>query len=289
MKGILLAGGSGSRLYPLTKSISKQLLPIYDKPTIYYPLSVLLLAGIKEILIISTPRDLPLIKNLLGTGEELGLKLEYAEQKEPKGIAEAFIIGERFIGGSPVSLILGDNIFYGNELTQILQSSSQLKEGAKVYAYHVPNPEQFGVVTFSEDRRVTDIQEKPKNPKSNWAVTGLYFYDQTVVQKAKTLKPSARGELEITDLNRLYLHENKLTVETLGRGMAWLDSGTPESLAEASVFVQVIEKRQGLKISCLEEIALFNNFITQKQFVALAEKAPNSDYGNYLKKIASRF
>lgn len=287
MKGVLLAGGSGSRLYPLTKSICKQLLPIYDKPTIYYPLSVLLLSGIREILIISSPRDLPLIRSLLGSGEELGLKLEYAEQKEPKGIAEAFLIGEKFIGDSPVSLILGDNVFYGNELTHLLQRSTKQKEGAGVYAYHVPNPERFGVVTFDETRRATNIEEKPAQPKSNWAVTGLYFYDNTVIEKAHTLKPSARGELEITDINRLYLAENKLTVSILGRGMAWLDSGTPESLAEASMFVQVIEKRQGLKISCLEEIALMNKFITEKQFVALAEKAPKSDYGDYLRRIAT--
>lgn len=285
MKGIVLAGGSGSRLYPSTQAISKQLLPVYDKPTIYYPLSTLMLGGIREILIISTPRDLPMIRELLGDGSNLGLKLSYAEQDKPRGISEAFLIGEKFLGQDPCALILGDNLFYGNHLQKYLNQAVAQKTGATVFAYHVTNPGQFGVVEFDKNFRALSIEEKPKEPKSNWAVTGLYFYDSTVVQKAKSLKPSARGELEITDLNRLYLQEGALTVVAMGRGMAWLDTGTHDSLLESSQFVKTVESRQGLKIACLEEIALLKGFIDRRQLAELAEKVPPSSYGLYVKSL----
>lgn len=285
MKGIVLAGGSGTRLYPSTKSISKQLLPVYDKPTIYYPLSVLMLGGLKEILIISTPRDLPMIEDLLGDGSQLGMKFSYVPQARPDGIARAFELGEKFINGDSSCLILGDNLFYGHDIPKKVEESTQLKNGAIVYAYHVPDPERYGVVEFDKQGKAISIEEKPKVPKSNWAVTGLYFYDQHVCDYVKTLKPSARGELEITDLNRLYLQKGQLTVGTFGRGVAWLDTGTHESLLSSSQFVQTIEARQGLKIACLEEIALYKGFITKDQFAMIAESYPNSSYGSYLRKI----
>jgi glucose-1-phosphate thymidylyltransferase len=289
MKGIILAGGSGTRLWPTTKSVSKQLLPVYDKPTIYYPLSTLMLAGIKEILIISTPRDLPLIEELLGDGSQIGIQLKYKVQLKPDGIAQAFVLGEEFLAGSPACLILGDNLFYGHDLTVQLETAKNLSKGSVVFAYHVHDPERYGVVDFDKTGKALSIEEKPKQPKSNWAVTGLYFYDSTVTSKVKTLKPSPRGELEITDLNKLYLQEGSLKVEKFGRGVAWLDTGTHESLLSSSIFVQTIEDRQGLKIACLEEIALFKGFITEAQFTAIAEKAPNSGYGNYLRKIAQNY
>lgn len=286
MKGIILAGGSGSRLYPLTKAISKQLLPVFDKPTLYYPLSVLMLADIREILIISTPRDLVYIKDLLGDGSDFGLQISYASQEKPNGIAEAFVIGEKFIGNDSCCLILGDNIFYGHYLSKLVENAAKLEEGALVFAYHVNDPERYGVVDFDETGKAISLEEKPKEPKSNWAVTGLYFYDNQVVQMAKQMKPSARGELEITDLNRLYLEKGKLRVELMGRGFAWLDSGTHESLLTASQFIQTIEERQGLKIACLEEIALQKKFIPREKFIKIAESAPASSYGQYLKAIA---
>lgn len=289
MKGIILAGGSGTRLWPTTKSVSKQLLPVYDKPTIYYPLATLMLAGIKEILIISTPRDLPLIEELLGDGAQIGIQLKYKVQHKPDGIAQAFVLGEEFLAGSPACLILGDNLFYGHDITMQLETAKNLQKGSVVFAYHVHDPERYGVVEFDKSGKALSIEEKPKTPKSNWAVTGLYFYDSTVTQKVKSLKPSPRGELEITDLNKAYLHEGTLKVEKFGRGVAWLDTGTHESLLSSSVFVQTIEERQGLKIACLEEVALFKGFITEAQFTTLAEKAPNSGYGNYLKKLAQNF
>lgn len=285
MKGIILAGGSGSRLYPSTKSISKQLIPVYDKPTIYYPLSILMLAGIREILIISTPRDLPHIKDLLGDGSDLGLKFRYREQAAPNGIAEAFIIGEDFIANEPVCLILGDNLFHGHELSYLLEETAGLKTGAKVFAYHVTNPESFGVVEFDSSGKAISIEEKPKQPKSNWAVTGLYFYDGQVSSIARGLKPSKRGELEITDLNRVYLEKGLLEVKTLGRGVAWLDTGTPETLLSSAQFVQVIEKRQGLKIACIEEIAYSKGFISREQLCTLAESLPNCSYGQYIRGL----
>jgi glucose-1-phosphate thymidylyltransferase len=288
MKGIILAGGSGSRLYPSTKSISKQLLPVYDKPTIYYPLSVLMLAGIREIMIISTPRDIPLIKELLEDGSQIGLKIEYAIQTAPRGIAEAFIIAEKFIGSSPCCLILGDNLFYGNELQQKLNEAVALTKGASIFGYHVSNPEAFGVVEFDKNQKAVSIEEKPKVPKSNWAVVGLYFYDNTVVAKAKALKPSARGELEITDLNRAYLQAGTLNVICMGRGMAWLDTGTHDALLTSSHFVQTIEQRQGLKIACIEEIALLKGFITEAQLTAIAEKMPTSSYSQYVKGLLKK-
>lgn len=289
MKGIILAGGSGTRLWPTTKSVSKQLLPVYDKPTIYYPLSTLMLAGIKEILIISTPRDLPLIEELLGDGSQIGIQLKYKVQYKPDGIAQAFVLGEEFLAGSAACLILGDNLFYGHDITVQLETAKNLSKGSVVFAYHVHDPERYGVVDFDKSGKALSIEEKPKQPKSNWAVTGLYFYDSTVTQKVKTLKPSARGELEITDLNKLYLQEGTLKVEKFGRGVAWLDTGTHESLLSSSIFVQTIEERQGLKIACLEEVALFKNFISESQFTAIAEKAPNSGYGNYLRKIVQNY
>jgi glucose-1-phosphate thymidylyltransferase len=288
MKGILLAGGAGSRLYPLTKGVSKQLLPVYDKPVIYYPMSVLMLAGIKEVLIISTPRDIPNIKNLFLDGSQLGMKIDYAIQVEPKGISEAFLIGEKFLDGSPACLILGDNLFYGHELQKLVTASACLKKGAHVFAYHVTNPQDFGVVQFDGAQKAISIEEKPKTPKSNWAVTGLYFYDASVCAKAKNLKPSARGELEITDLNRTYLEEGTLNVQCLGRGVAWLDMGTPESLIESSQFVRTLELRQGLKISCLEEIAYARGFISKAELTRLAEDMPNSVYGNYVKRLVQK-
>jgi glucose-1-phosphate thymidylyltransferase len=285
MKGILLAGGSGSRLYPLTCSVSKQLLPVYDKPVIYYPLSVLMLAGIREILIISTPRDTPLMEGLLGNGSQFGLKLRYTVQPRPAGIAQAFLLGEEFIGGSPVCLILGDNIFYGHDLVPLLTESARLKSGARVFAYHVQDPERFGVVEFDHQHRAVSLEEKPKSPRSHWAVTGLYFYDSQVVGVARGLKPSARGELEITDLNLHYLRSGQLQVTPLGRGVAWLDAGTPDSLLSSSQFVQTLEQRQGLKVACLEEIALARGFITAAQFEKLLEAAGPSDYGRYLRHV----
>ncbi|HEX3355941.1 MAG TPA: glucose-1-phosphate thymidylyltransferase RfbA [Tepidisphaeraceae bacterium] len=285
MKGIILAGGAGTRLYPLTCCISKQLLPVYDKPTIYYPLSVLMLAGIREILIISTPRDVPMIQSLLGDGSQIGLKLSYKVQPEPKGIAQAFTIGAEFIGGDPVCLILGDNIFYGHELTTLVTTSAKLTSGACVFAYQVKDPERYGVVEFSKDGRAISIEEKPKQPKSNWAVVGLYYYDASVVQIAQNLKPSARGELEITDVNRAYLAKGTLKIQPMGRGMAWLDTGTYESLLSSSVFVQTLEERQGLKVACIEEIAFAQKFIDAAQLKRLADLAGKSDYGNYLRRV----
>lgn len=287
MKGIILAGGSGTRLYPTTLAVSKQLLPVYDKPTIYYPLSTLMLAGITEILIISTERDVPMIQSLLQDGSQLGIQISYAVQKKPEGIAQAFIIADEFIGNDSVCLILGDNIFYGTNVPQLLEEATELQKGASVFAYRVNDPERYGVVEFDPTGKAISIEEKPHNPRSSWAVTGLYFYDNSVRQKAKTLKPSKRGELEITDLNVLYLKESSLNVVTLGRGVAWLDTGTDDSLLESAHFVQTIEKRQGLKVACLEEIALEKNFITEAAFIAIAEKSPSSGYGQYLKKIAS--
>lgn len=287
MKGILLAGGSGSRLFPTTSCLSKQLLPVYDKPTIYYPLSIQMLAGIRDILIISTPRDIPMIQNLLGNGRRLGLRIEYAVQEKPAGIAQAFLIGEKFIGNSNVNLTLGDNIFFGNDLPALLTSASKNQHGAVVFGYHVQDPQRYGVVEFNSERRVVSIEEKPSRPKSNWAVTGLYFYDSTVVAKAKSLKPSARNELEVTDLNKLYLEEGSLKVELMGRGIAWLDSGTPDSLIEASLFVQTIEKRQGLKIACLEEVAYSMGFIDQQMLKSNIEEMPASNYRTYLQNILS--
>jgi glucose-1-phosphate thymidylyltransferase len=285
MKGILLAGGSGTRLYPCTSAVSKQLLPVYDKPAIYYPLSVLMLAGIREVMIISTPRDLPMIRALLGAGENWGLKLEYAEQPKPEGIAQAFLIAEEFIAGEPVCLILGDNLFYGDRLTQQMIQAASLKDGAMVFAYHVTDPERYGVVEFDSEFKALSIEEKPLKPKSNWAVTGLYFYDSDIVKVAKSIRPSTRGELEITDVNRVYLAQGKLKVEALGRGMAWLDMGTEDSLLDSANFVSTMERRQGLKIACLEEIALLKGFITREQLKAVAESMPRSGYAQYVKGL----
>ena len=285
MKGIILAGGSGTRLYPLTTCISKQLLPVYDKPTIYYPLSVLMLAGIHEILIISTPRDLPMIRSLLGDGKSLGLRLEYREQAEPKGIAQAFTIGADFIGRDAVCLILGDNIFYGHEMTDLLEASAKLDSGSLVFAYQVKDPERYGVVEFDKSFHALSIEEKPKQPKSNWAVTGLYFYDSSVVEIAQNLKPSPRGELEITDVNREYLKRGTLKVQPMGRGVAWLDTGTYDSLLSSSMFVQTLEERQGLKVACIEEIAFAKGMIDATQMQALADRAGKSEYGTYLRRV----
>jgi glucose-1-phosphate thymidylyltransferase len=288
MKGIILAGGSGTRLYPATKSISKQLLPIYDKPMIYYPLSALLLADIRDILIISTPHDLPKFKDMLGDGSELGIKLTYKEQPSPDGLAQAFTLGEEFIGSDNVCLILGDNIFYGDGLSDKLEKASQLKSGGRVFAYHVVDPERYGVVEFDKSFNALSIEEKPKVAKSNYAVTGLYFYDNSVVEIAKNLKPSARGEYEITDVNKVYLEQNKLSVEILGRGYSWLDTGTHQSLLDASNYVQTIESRQGLKIACLEEIAYEKGWISKEKLMELAEPLKKNQYGQYLINLAQR-
>jgi len=285
MKGIVLAGGSGTRLYPLTLSISKQLLPVYDKPTIYYPLSNLMMAGIRDILIISTPRDLPMIRGLLGDGKQLGIQLNYAEQAQPNGIAEAFVIGADFIGNDSVCLILGDNLFYGHHFSQLLEKNAQLKNGACVFAYHVHDPERYGVVEFDAKGKAISLEEKPKKPRSHWAVTGLYFYDSNVVEMVKGLKPSKRGELEITDLNLLYMKKGLLQVELLGRGVAWLDTGTYDSLLNSAQFVQTLEKRQGLKIACIEEIAYSKGFISRETLIAHAETLSKSSYGEYLKRV----
>lgn len=286
MKGIILAGGSGTRLYPITQAISKQLMPIYDKPMIYYPLSVLMMASIRDVLIVSTPTDLPMFKRLLGSGEQFGCNFSYKEQPEPKGLAQAFTLGADFIGNDHVALILGDNIFYGNELQQQLQESKD-PNGAKIFAYQVSDPERYGVVAFDSGYKVLSIEEKPKKPKSNYAVPGLYFYDNDVVQIAKDLKPSMRGEYEITDVNMAYLKKQKLMVTVLGRGTAWLDTGTFDSLIQASQFIQVIEQRQGLKIGCIEEIAYRMGYITKENLLKLSEPLNKSGYGEYLIKIAS--
>jgi glucose-1-phosphate thymidylyltransferase len=287
MKGIVLAGGNGTRLHPLTNAMSKQLLPIYDKPAIYYPISVLMLAGIKDILIVSTPRDLPLIRNLLGDGELFGIRFHYQEQKEPKGIAQAFLVGEKFIDNQPVSLILGDNFFYGRAIQDNVMDAAKLTLGARIFAHSVADPQNFGVVEFDKQLRPLSIVEKPQRPASRWAVTGLYFYDNKVVEIAKSLTPSKRGELEITDLNNHYLKLNQLSVSLLGRGIAWLDIGTPESLLETSQFVQTIEKRQGYKIGCLEEIAFVKGFINKSQFSKMADAYSNGSYGDYLRQLVN--
>ncbi len=288
MKGIILAGGSGTRLYPITKGISKQIVPIYNKPMIYYPLSVLMLANIRDILIITTPDDQTSFKHLLGDGSQWGINLQYAIQPSPDGLAQAFLIGEDFIGNDSCCLILGDNIFFGHNFSNLLEQATQTKKGATVFGYFVNDPERYGVVEFDENKKAISLEEKPKQPKSHYAVTGLYFYDNTVVAKAKSLKPSPRGELEITDLNILYLQEHTLDVQLLGRGIAWLDTGTHDSLLEASNYVSAIENRQGLMVACLEEIAFSKNYITKEQLLTLAEPLKKNEYGQYLIKIANQ-
>ena len=286
MKGIVLAGGSGTRLYPITKAVSKQLLPLYDKPMIYYPISILMLAGIKEILIISTPRDLPLYKDLLGDGSDLGIRFEYEIQENPNGLAEAFIIGEKFIGDENVALILGDNVFHGHRFSEILKRATKLESGAIVFGYYTKNPESFGVVEFDDNGKVISVEEKPKKPKSNYIIPGLYFYDNNVIQIAKNVKPSKRGEIEITSVNEEYLKRGELNVELLGRGMAWLDTGTHDGLLEASNFIEKIQKRQSLYVACLEEISYNLGYITKEKLLELSEPLKKTDYGKYLIKLA---
>ena len=288
MKGIVLAGGSGTRLYPITKAVSKQLLPLYDKPMIYYPLSVLMLAGIRDILIISTPRDLPLYEALLGDGSDFGIKFTYKEQANPNGLAEAFILGEDFIGDDDVCLILGDNVFHGHRFTEILEKATKLEEGAIVFGYYTNNPESFGVVEFDDEGKVLSIEEKPEHPKSNYIVPGLYFYDNNVIDIAKNVKPSQRGELEITSVNEEYLNRGELKVELLGRGMAWLDTGTHDGLLEAGNFIETVQKRQSLYIACLEEIAYNKGYITKEKLLELAEPLKKTEYGQYLINLAEK-
>jgi glucose-1-phosphate thymidylyltransferase len=285
-KGIILAGGSGTRLRPLTQVTSKQILPVYDKPMIYYPLSVLLLAGIRDILIISTPRDIPMFRELLGDGSNWGIAISYAVQDKPRGLADAFLVGEAFLSGAPAALVLGDNIFYGHALSDLLSSAQRVQDGAVVFAYRVKDPQRYGVVEFDEDGKARSLEEKPSIPKSDWAVTGLYFYDNNVVEAAKSIRPSARGELEITDINRRYMEDDNLIVEKMGRGFAWLDTGTYDSLLEAGEFVRAIEHRQGLKIACLEEIALYNGWISAEQVDAIGQSMKTTEYGQYLLQVA---
>lgn len=290
MKGIILAGGSGTRLYPLTKGVSKQLLPVYDKPMIYYPLSVLMLAGIQEVLIISTSEDLSRFRQLLGCGSNIGMAFSYVEQPSPDGLAQAFILGQKFIGEDDACLILGDNIYYGHGMTEMLSnavSNAKDKDMATVFGYHVPNPENYGVVDFDTTGKVLSIEEKPKKPKSNYVVTGLYFYPNDVIKKAYKVVPSERGELEITSINQMYLSEDRLTVEPLGRGYAWLDTGTHENLSEAATFIEIIERRQGLKVACIEEIAFLKKYITKEQLIKLAQPIKQNQYGQYLLKLAA--